>query len=159
MAYLTMSRYPSGRKVGPLCETVGRINKQQMGLLYRSTWIQDTIQGYSPSFINSDKSELIFFPVTVRNHRASPETGSGKGTRSGNFRFLFPVIPCTKKEQKVTHGNRSFTIKSVHHETTLQNGDSLSSDIVPRLDCLHRPDRCVPTCSVSSLIQKVSSVH
>ena len=91
----------------------------------------------------------IFFPITARrDFRTSPETGRGKGTRARNSRVFFPpVIPCTKKERKVTPGNRSFTVKSVHYETTLQNGDSqisMSSDIGPRLDCLHRPDGCAP---------------
>ena len=35
----------------------------------------------------------------------------------------------------------------------------MSFDIGLRLDCLHRLDRCLPTCSDSSLIFKVSSVH
>ena len=95
-------RYPSGRKVGPLCETVGRINTQQMGPLYRSTRIQDTIQGYSPSFIISDKSESIFLPVTARRDRRTfPEMGSEKGTRSGTPHFYSRLFLVPKKNGKL----------------------------------------------------------
>ena len=45
-----------------------------------------------------------------RDHRTSSEMGSGKSTRFRNSRFLFPVIPCTKKRRKVTSSNRSFTL-------------------------------------------------
>ena len=44
-------------------------------------------------------------------------------------------------------GNRSFPAKSVYKETTIKNGDSqisTSVDIGPRLDCLHRHNRCLP---------------
>ena len=34
-----------------------------------------------------------------------------------------------------------------------------SVDIGPQLNCLHRPDRCLPTCSDLPTIQKASSVH
>ena len=86
-----------------------------MGPLYCLRRVQDTIQVNSPSLISSDKSESIFFPVTGRRDcGSSPETGSGKGTRSGNSRLLFQAISCTKKEQKVTSGNRSFAAKSIH---------------------------------------------
>ena len=95
--------------------TVGRINKQQMGPLYHYRRFQDTIQVYSPSFLSSDKSESVFFPVTARRDlRTSPEMGSGKGTSSGNSWFLFLLVPCTKKEWKVMSGNRSFADKSIH---------------------------------------------
>ena len=59
-------------------------------------------------------------------------------------------------------GNRPFSAKSVYKETTFQNGDSqicTSVDIGQRLDCPHRPDRCLPTCSDLPSIQKVSLVH
>ena len=59
-----------------------------------------------------------------RNNGTSPERGSGKGSRSGNSRFLFLAISCPKKERKVTSSNRSFPTKSVHKETTIQDGDS-----------------------------------
>ena len=122
-----------------------RINKQQMDPLYCSRLFQDNIQVNSPSFISSNKSESIFLPVTTRrDHGTSPETGCGKGTRSGNSRFLFLVISCFKKEWKVTSGIRSSSAKSIYKETTIQDGDSqfcTTIDIGQRLDCLHRPDR------------------
>ena len=95
-ARLAMTRYSSGRKVGPLCGTMGRVNRQQMGPHYRSKRFQDTIQISSSTFRSSDKSELIFLPIiTRRDRRTSPKTGSGKGTRSGtpniyNRLFLIP---------------------------------------------------------------------
>ena len=68
---------------------------------------------------------VIFFTVTQRRDRSpSQETGSGKGTESGNTRFLFPDIPCTKKERKVTANKRSIFIEPIHKETSIQNGDS-----------------------------------
>ena len=129
-----------------------------MGPLYRSRQFQDTIQVNSSSFVSSGKSESIFLPVITRRDCRTPEMGSGKSTTSGNSRFLFLVISCPKKEQKVMAGNRSFSAKSIHKETTIQDGDSQVSttiDIGQRLDCLHRPDRC----SYSSPIQEVSSVY
>ena len=112
-----------------------RINKQQMGPLYCSSPFQDTILFNSPSIDSSDKSESIFLPVTgTRDRESSPETGSGKGTRSGNSRLLFPAISYTKKEWKVMFGIRYFAVKSIHKETTIQNGDSqisTSFDIDP----------------------------
>ena len=107
-AHLATARYSSGRKVGPLCGTMGRTDRQQMGPFYRPKWFQDTIQVNSSCFGSSNKSESIFLPVvTRRDCRTSPKTGSGKGTGSGNFRLLFPAISSTKKELKITSSNRS----------------------------------------------------
>ena len=142
---------------------MGRINTQQIGPLYRSRRFQDTFQVNSHSFVSSYKSESVFLPViTRRDGETSPETGTGKDTRSGNSQFLFPAISCPEKESKVRSGNRSFSAKSVHKEATIQDGDSQVSttvDIGQYLGCLHRPDRCLPTCSDSSSIQEISSVH
>ena len=102
-----------------------------MGLLHRSRRFQDTIQVKSPSFVSSDKSESIFLRVTARrDHGTSTETGSGKGTRSRNTRFLFPAISCSKKEWKVTSSNRASSAKSIHKETTIQDGDSQVSKTI-----------------------------
>ena len=143
-ACLTTPRYSSGRKIGPLCWTMGRINTQQTGPLYRSRQFQDTIQINSPSFVISSKSESVFLPIIMRrDFTTSPEMGSGKGTRYRNSRFLLPTISCREKEQKVTSGNRSFPAKSIHKETPIQDGDSqvsMTIDIGQSLDCLHRPD-------------------
>ena len=107
-AYLA-THTSSGRKIGTLCGTMGRINKQQMGPLYRLRQFQDTIQVNSPSIVSSNKSQSFFLPVTrTRDRRSSPEMGGGKGTGSGNSRLLFLAISCTKKERKVTSSNRSF---------------------------------------------------
>ena len=142
---------------------MGRINEQQMCPLYRLRWFQDTIQVNSRSFVSSDKSESIFFPVITRRDFATyPEMGSGKGTRSRNSQFLFLAISCPEKERKVTSSNRSFPAKSIHKETTIQDGDSqvsMTIDIGQRLDCLHRHERCLSTCSNSPLIQEIYLVH
>ena len=72
------------------------------------------------------------------------------------------AIPSPKKEWKVTSSNRSFYTKSIYKETTFQDGDSQVSkttDIGKRLGCHHRPDGCVSSCTNSSAIQKIPSVH
>ena len=75
--------------------------------------------------------ESVFLPTTgTRDHGSSSETGSGKGTRSGNSRPLFPAISCTKKEQKVTPGNRSFAVKSIYKETTMETVKSIRQSIL-----------------------------
>ena len=67
------------------------------------------------------------------------------------------------KQRRVLMANSTvYQSKSVHKETTIQDGDSQVSttiDIDQRRGCLHRPDRCLPTCSDSSSIQEVPSVH
>ena len=118
-----------------------------MGPLYSSKWFQDIIQVNSSSIVSSGKIESIFFTVTLRRDQdSSPEMGIGKGTRSGNSRLLFPTIPCTRKEWKVTSSNRSFFTEPMYKETTLQDGVSQVSktiDCEQRLGCLHRLDRCL----------------
>ena len=104
--------------------------------------------------------KLIFLPVIARrNRRTSRKMGSGKGSESGNSWFLLPDIPCTEKERKVTISNRSFAAKSVHKQTSFQNGDSQFSKAIDkgqRLGCLHRPDGCISSCSDTSNIQEIS---
>ena len=133
-----------------------------MGPLYCPKRFQDTIHVDSSLFISSNKTESIFLAVTSRRNRhPSPETGSGKGTKSGNSRFLFPDIPCTKKERKVTSSHRPFLAEPIHKEATFQDGDrkvSKTVDCEQRLGCLHRLDRCLSSCSDTSSIQKVSSI-
>ena len=40
----TMSRHSNGRKTGPFCGTMGRIDRQQVSPLYHLKWFQDPIQ-------------------------------------------------------------------------------------------------------------------
>ena len=57
--------------------TMGKINRQQIGPLYRSKRFQDTIWVNSSPVISSDKAESIFLPITSRRDRnSSPEMGS-----------------------------------------------------------------------------------
>ena len=111
----TTSRHSSGRKVGPFCGTMGRIDRQQVGPLYHLKWVQDPIQVSSSPIGCSDISESIFLPVIARrDSTTSQELGNGKGMESRNSRFLFPAIPSAKKELKVMPSNRSFLTKSVY---------------------------------------------
>ena len=104
---------------------MGRTDRQQVGPLYHPKWIQDPIQVSSFLIGCSDKSESIFLPVIARRNRgASQETGSGKGSESGNSRFLFPAIPSTQEERKVTSRNRPFLAKPLYTQIRFQNGDS-----------------------------------
>ena len=132
-----------------------------MGPLYRTTWIQDTIQQNSSFVFCSDQNESILLPVSQRRDRKpSQQTGSGKGTESRNSWLLFPDLPSSKKERKVTFDYRPFFIEPIHKETVFQNGDSQvgkTSDETQRLGCLHRLNRCIPTCSDTSSIPEVSS--
>ena len=81
----------------------GKIHRQQMGPLYRTTRFQDTIQQNSSLVVCSNQNESILLPVYQRRDRnPSQETGSGKGTESGNSRLLFPDFSSAIKEQKVT---------------------------------------------------------
>ena len=110
---------------------MGRIDRQQVGPLYRPKWVQDPIQVNSSLIGCSDNGESIFLIIIARrNCRASQETGSGKGSESGNSRFLFLAIPSTEKEQKVTTSNRPSLTKSVHKQTSFQDGDSQVSKTI-----------------------------
>ena len=153
--------HSSGRTIGPFCGKMGGNNRQQMGPLYRTKRIQDTIHQNSSFVICSDQNESILLPVSQRRDRkSSQQTGSGKGTESGNSRLLFPDIPCAKKERKVSFNIRPVLIKPLHRETSIQNGDSQigkTSDETQRLGCLHRFNRCISTCVDTSSIQEVSS--
>ena len=132
-----------------------------MGPLYRTTRIQDTIQQNSSFVFCSDQNESILLPVYQRRDRKpSQQTGSGKSTESGNSRLLFPDLPSSKKERKVTFDHRPFFIEPIHKETVFQNGDSQvgkTSDETQRLGCLHRLNRCIRTRSDTSSIPEVSS--
>ena len=107
------------------CGKMGGNYRQQMGPLYRTTQIQDTIHQNFSFVICSDQNESILLPVSQRRDRKpSQQMGSGKGTESGNSRLLFLDLPCSKKERKVTFDNRPFFIEPIHKETGFQNGDS-----------------------------------
>ena len=123
---------------------MGRIDRQQVGPFYRPKQVQDPFQVSSSHIGCSDKTESIILPViTRRNRRASQETGSEKGSESGNSQFSLPAIPSTEKERKVPASNRSFITKSVHNQTSFQDGDSQLSKTIDkgqRLGCLHRSE-------------------
>ena len=63
----------------------------------------------------------------------------------GTHGFCSRIFFCPEKEWKVTSCNKSFSVESVHKETTFQVGDSQVSttvDISQRLGCPHRSNRC-----------------
>ena len=134
-----------------------------MGPLYRPKRVQSPIQISFSSFGSSDKPEPIFLPVTTRRDRRTPqETGSGKGTESGNSRILFLAISSAKTEWKVTPSNRSFFTKSIYRQASFQDRDSQVSKTIDngqRLGCLHRSDKCISSCTDTSDIQKIPSVR
>ena len=146
---------PVGGRLAHFVEQWGELTQNKWVLSIVSDSFRIPFNATSP-FDSSDKSESILPVITRRDNETPPEMGSGKGTRSGNSRFLFPDISCPEKERKVTSCNRSFSIESVHKETTFQDGDSqVSMTIGRRLGCLHRSDRCLSTCSDSSSVQEV----
>ena len=67
----TTFRHSSGRMVGPFCGTIRRIDRQQVGPLYRPKWVQDPIQVSSSPIGCSDISESIFLSVIVRRDRTT----------------------------------------------------------------------------------------
>ena len=86
--------------------------------------------------------------------------GQWEGYRFRELRFLFPDLPSSKKERKVTFDHRPFFIEPIHKETVFQNGDSQvgkTSNETQRLGSLHRLNRCIPTHSDTSSILEVSS--
>ena len=93
---------PVGGKIGPLCGTLGKIDRQQMGPLYRLKWFQDTIQVNSSCIVSSNKTEPIFLTVTSKRDRyPSPETGSGKVQDSGTPRFYSQLFLVPKKNGRL----------------------------------------------------------
>ena len=81
---------------------MGRINKQQMGPLFRSRRFQYTIHVNSLAFVSSDKSQSIFLLVTMRRDPGtSPEMGSGKGIRSGTPGYYSRLFLVPKKNGKL----------------------------------------------------------
>ena len=161
--YLTMPRYSSGRKIGPLCGTMVRIKNNKWVLRIVRDGFRIPFRPTPPLLsvpisLSQSSSPLLREEITDHLQKRAEERVQDPGTSS----FLFLVISCPKKEWKVLSSNRSFSAKSKHKETTIQDGDSqvsMTIDIGQRLDCLYRPDRCLPTCSDSPSIQKVSSVH
>ena len=142
---------------------MGRTDRQQVGLLYHPKRVQDPIQVGSSLIGCSNKSELIFLPIIARRNRgASQEIGKGKGSESGNSRFLLLASPSTQKEQKVTCCKRPFLAKSFYTQTTFRNGDSQvgkTIDNVQWLGCLHRFDGCISSLSDTSNFQEVPAVR
>ena len=143
------SGHSSGRMIGPLCGTMGRIHRPQMGSLYHATRFQDTLHQNSSLVVCSSQNESIFLTVTPRGNRnPSQETGSGKGTGSVYSWLLFRNFSGTKKERKVTSNYRPLFTEQIHRETVVQDGESQvckTIDETQWLGCLHRSDRCIPS--------------
>ena len=124
-----------------------------MGPLYRSRRFQDTILVNLLFLISLSytSSPLLQEEIADRLQKWAVERYKIRKLPVSQL-FLVP-----KK-----NGNRSFYTKSVHKETTIQDGDSQVNKTVDngqRLGCLHRPVRCLSSCPHSSAIQEVPSVH
>ena len=75
--------------------------------------------------------------------------------------FYSRIVIVPKKNGKL-RPIRSFSSKPIYKERIFPDGDSQvskKSDVVQRLGCLNRPDRCISAHSDSSSIQKVSSIR
>ena len=96
-AYLTTPRYSSGRKIGLLCGTMGRINTQQMGPLYCSRQFQDTIQVSYPSSISSDKSESVFLSVITRRDYGTSRNRQWKRYKIWELSVFIPGYILSRK--------------------------------------------------------------
>ena len=96
-----------------------------MGPLYHLRRFQDPIQFASSSIYSSNKYESIFLPVVTRRNKngTSPVTGSGKGNRSWNLRFLLPAVSFIQREDGKLHPNRSLHF-NLYKKTTIQDGDN-----------------------------------
>ena len=121
---------------------------EQWGELTNNKWVLSIVRDRFrmsfrsiPPLSSVPMSESVFLPVTGTRLRIFLRNGQWKGYKIWDLPALFPAISFTKKERKVTSGNRSFATKSIYKETTIQNGDSqisTSINIGPGLDCLHR---------------------
>ena len=106
---------------------------EQIGPLYRATRFQDTIHKNSSFVVCSDQNESIFLTVTPRGNRnPSQEMGSGKSKGSRNSRFLFPDIPRTKTERKVTPSYRPLSTEPIYRETVIEDGDKIEGKAMIR---------------------------
>ena len=129
---------------------MGRIDRQQVGPLYRPKRVQDPFQVSSSPIGRSDKSESIFLPVIwlLREEIAEllkqwdVESVRNPGTQDFYTRlFLVP-----KKNGKLRPVINIFFAKSVCKQTAFQDGVSQVSKTVDngqRLGCLHRSDGCI----------------
>ena len=115
-----------------------------------------------PIRLSQSSFPLLREEIKTLLQKPAVEKVQDPGTPGFYSRLLLPTISCTEKEWKVRSSNRSFFTKHIYKETTIQDGDSQvdkTVDCDQRLGCLHRFDRCLPSCSNLSAIQKVSSVH
>ena len=126
---------------------MGRIHRQQIGPLYRTTWFQDSIQQNSSLVVCSNRNESILLPANERRDRnPSQQTGSGKGTESENSRLLFPDISGTKKNGKL----RLIIDLSLLNRYIGDSQVGKTVEETQQLGCLHRSDRCIPSHSDTS---------
>ena len=155
----TLSRYPSGRKVGPLYETWGELTNNKWVLSIIRHWFRIPFKATPPLssvlISLSQSSSLSLREEIAELLQKRPVERIQDLWTSVFYSRLFLVLKKNRKLRSVIDLSllnqyimkqpfKMETVKSVHQEI---------------LVCLHRPDRCLPTCSDSSLIQKVSSVH
>ena len=124
---------------------------------------QDTIQFDSPLStvpisLSQSSSPLLLGEIAELLQKQAVERVQDTGTPV----FFIPDISCPKKELKTTSCNRSFSVESVHRETTIRNGHSqvsLTIDTCQWQGYLHRSDRCLSTCFDSSSFKEVPLFH
>ena len=112
----TASRLSSGRKIDPICGTMGRIERQQMDPLYLSKQVQDPIQVTS-SPIGCSNNLIQFSLQLLREEIAkllkkrAVERVRNQGTPSFYLRVLLvPAFTSAKWRREVTFSNSSFLL-------------------------------------------------
>ena len=124
-----------------------------MGPLYRLRRFQDTIKVNSPSFVSSGKSSspLLREVFAELLQKRAVERVQDPGTPG----FYFQLFLVPKKNGKLRPVIDLSLLNQYIRKKLFQDGDSqvnMSVDSGQRLNCLHRPDRCLPTCSDSPTI-------
>ena len=90
-----------------------------------------------------------------------PVTGSGKGNRSGNSRFLLSAISFTQKENGKLSHVIDVSIFNLYKKITAKDEDnqvSVSVDIGQQLCCLNISNECLYTFLKSSAIKEIPSL-
>ena len=160
-ACLTTPRYSSGGKIGPLCGTMGKINKQQMGPIVRNGFRIPfrLIPPLSSVPIKLSQSSFMLLREEIGNllQKQAVERVQDLGT-PGFYSLLFHVQKKNGKFSPVI----DFSILNQYIKKQpfkMETVKSVRQSILVNVGCLHRPDRCLSSCSNSFAIHEVASVH
>ena len=140
---------------------MGGNNRQQMGPLYRTKRIQDTIHQnpLSSAPIRMSQSSSPFLREEIENLLNKWAVERVQNPETPGFYSRIFLVP--KKNGKLrliidlSLLNRYIKKQAFKMETV----KSVTSDETQRLGCLHRLNRCIPTSSDTSSIQEVSSLR